>query len=142
MTPGAPHYPPILQTVLDHAARFAELLAQRERACAPGEAGALWLAGRATEVQCVAAAAAVDWHEARRSAGSAAERLARYLHDLHEALAIHLGVGAPSCCRPPDDTLRGLGGATPGNASSPTECVAARNLGADRSMDLDEEVRS
>jgi hypothetical protein len=113
MTPGAPHYPPVLQVVLDHAARLAELLTQRERACTPEEAGALWLAGRATEVQCVAAAAAVDWHEGRRSAASAAGRLARYLRDLHEGLAIHLGVGMPSCCRPPDDTVRGLGGVTP-----------------------------
>lgn len=109
MRPASPFYPLVLQAVLNHAARLGELLGQRERTASPFEDGSLWLTGRATELHCVAAMAAVDWHEGRLSAKAAAGRLARYVRDLHDGMAMHLDIATPSCCRPPYETVPGIG---------------------------------
>src|SRR5258708_8804001 len=110
MPPFGPFYPVIFQAVINHAERLAELLAQRERVTREFDAGALWLMGRAAELECVAAMVVVDWQEGRLPAEAAASKLARYVRELHDGLAMHLDVEMPACCHAPLATSPGPGG--------------------------------
>jgi hypothetical protein len=110
MPPFGPFYPLVLQAVMNHAERLAELLAQRERVTRDFDVGGVWLIGRATELQCVAAMIAVDWQERRLPTAAAAGKLARYVRELHDGLAMHLDVAVPACCHaPPAATRPGVG---------------------------------
>jgi hypothetical protein len=109
MPPFGPFYPLVLQAVMNHAERLAELLAQRERVTRDFDVGGLWLTGRAAELQCVAAMIAVDWQEGRLPAAAAAGKLARYVRELHDGLAMHLDVAMPACCRALPVTHPGAG---------------------------------
>jgi hypothetical protein len=91
-------YPIVLQAVMNHAQRLRTFLEERERAARPGDLALPWLTGRAGEVQCVVALVALDWHHQRLSGEEASAKLARYIKDLHDGLAIHLDVGLPPCC--------------------------------------------
>ena len=92
-------YPVVLRAVMSHAQRLRSFVAERENHLRPGDAGAPWLIGRAGEIQCVVALVALDWHHERLSTEAAAARLARYLKDLHDGLAMHIDVDLPPCCQ-------------------------------------------
>ena len=94
-------YPVVLQAVMNHARRLRMFLEDRERRVHPNDAGAPWLIGRAGEVQCVVALIALDWHQERLSGEAAASKLAAYVREIHDGLAMHLDVGMPACCRLP-----------------------------------------
>jgi hypothetical protein len=95
---GTP-YPVVLRAVMSHAQRLRSFVADREHHLRPGDAAAPWLIGRAGEIQCVVALVALDWHQERLSTEAAAARLARYLKDLHDGLAMHIDVAMPPCCQ-------------------------------------------
>ena len=101
MPPFGTRYPVALQAVMDHAQRLRSFLDDRESRAYPGDAVAHWVIGRAGEVQCVVALVALDWHQKRLSGEAAATKLARYVKDIHDGLAMHLDVGMPPCCRVP-----------------------------------------
>ncbi len=96
-------YPPELEDVLQHAQRLREFIARKERATYIVDPGGPWIAGRAGEIQCVVALAALDWHEGRHCTEGAVASLNRYLRGLHDGLAMHLDIDQPPCCRPPRD---------------------------------------
>jgi hypothetical protein len=108
-----PRYPVVLQAVMNHAQRLREFVEDRERRVRRGDPGAWWLTGRSGEIQCVVAIVALDWHQKRLSSEDAATRLARYLRELHDGLAMHLDVEMPPCCRgtrkPSASSLRASG---------------------------------
>jgi hypothetical protein len=93
------HYPIVLQAVMNHAQRLRTFVEDREGRARPGDPGAPWLTGRAGEIQCVVALVALDWHQQRLSGEAAAVKLARYVREIHDGLAMHLDVGMPPCCR-------------------------------------------
>jgi hypothetical protein len=97
-TPFGPYYPLVLDPVMRHAERMAELLMLRERLSTPGAPGHAWLSGRAAELRCVALVLGRDWHDGRLSAGAAAIELAHYLRRNHDELAQQLNLERPSCC--------------------------------------------
>jgi hypothetical protein len=101
MPPFGTRYPVVLQAVMNHAKRLRTVLEDRERRMHPCEPGACWLTGRAGEVQCVVALAALDWHQGRLTGDAAASKLARYVKDIHDGMAMHLDIGMPPCCRAP-----------------------------------------
>jgi hypothetical protein len=92
-------YPIVLRAVMNHAQRLRSFIAERENHLSPGEAAAPWLIGRAGEIQCMVALITLDWHQERLSTEAAAARLARYLKDLHDGLAMHIDVAMPPCCQ-------------------------------------------
>ncbi len=94
-------YPVVLQAVMNHAQRLRTVLEDRERRMHPDEPGASWLTGRSGEVQCVVALVALDWHQRRLTGDAAASKLARYVKDIHDGMAMHLDIGMPPCCRVP-----------------------------------------
>jgi hypothetical protein len=94
-------YPIVLQAVMNHAQRLRVYLEDRERRVHPFDPGAFWLSGRAGEVQCVVALVALDWHQGRLTSEAGAAKLARYIKDIHDGLAMHLDVEMPPCCRVP-----------------------------------------
>jgi hypothetical protein len=99
MPPVGPRYPVVLQAVMNHANRLRSFVEDRESRARPGDPGLPWLTGRAGEIQCVVALVALDWHQQRLSGEAAATKLARYVRDLHDGLAMHLDIGMPPCCR-------------------------------------------
>jgi hypothetical protein len=101
MPPFGTRYPVVLQAVMNHAQRLRSFLEDRESRARPGDAGTQWVIGRAGEVQCVVALVALDWHQKRLSGEAAATKLARYVKDMHDGLAMHLDVGMPPCCSVP-----------------------------------------
>jgi hypothetical protein len=101
MPPNGTRYPAVLMAVMNHAQRLRGFLEERERKVRPYDHGAPWLIGRAGEVQCVVALIALDWYQERVSTQEAAVRLARYVREIHDGLAMHLDVGMPPCCRLP-----------------------------------------
>jgi hypothetical protein len=101
MAPVGTRYPIVLQAVMNHAQRLRTFLNEREGRMRPGDAGLHWLTGRAGEVQCVVALIALDWHQDRLSSDAAAAKLARYVREIHDGLAMHLDIGMPPCCRMP-----------------------------------------
>jgi hypothetical protein len=92
-------YPVVLQAVMNHAQRLQSFLEDREKRARLGDTGAMWLSGRAGEIQCVVALVAIDWHQQRLSTEAAASGLARYIKAIHDGLAMHMDVGLPSCCQ-------------------------------------------
>lgn len=108
-------YPVVLQAVIDHAQRLRTFLEERERRMHPYEPGASWLTGRSGEIQCVVALVALDWHKGRLSGEAAASKLARYVKDIHDGMAMHLDIGMPPCCRVP----LARAASRPGRASRP-----------------------
>jgi hypothetical protein len=94
-------YPVVLQAVMNHAQRLRLFLEDRERRMDPYDPATPWLTGRAGEVQCVIALAALDWHQGRLSGEAGAAKLARYIKDIHDGMAMHLDIGMPPCCRVP-----------------------------------------
>jgi hypothetical protein len=84
--------------VLEHAERFAELLAVRECQVAARDRAAPWLVGRAGELRCVVEAVTKDWRRGRLSAGQAAIDLALHLESLHRGFAENIGRQTPLCC--------------------------------------------
>jgi hypothetical protein len=94
-------YPVVFQAVMNHAQRLRRFIEDRESRARPGDGGAQWLTGRAGEIQCVVALIALDWHQQRLSGDAAAAKLARYVKDIHDGLAMHLDIGMPPCCREP-----------------------------------------
>jgi hypothetical protein len=94
-----PRYPVVLQAVMNHAQRLRAFVEDRERRARRGDPAAKWLTGRSGEIQCVVAIVALDWHQKRLSSDEAAARLACYLRELHDGLAMHLDVEMPPCCR-------------------------------------------
>jgi hypothetical protein len=98
MPPFGTRYPVALQAVMNHAQRLRSFLEDRESRAHPCDPGAHWIIGRAGEVQCVVALVALDWHQKRLSGEAAATKLARYVRDIHDGLAMHLDVGMPPCC--------------------------------------------
>jgi hypothetical protein len=94
-------YPIVFQAVMNHAQRLRSFLEEREGRLLESDAGARWLIGRAGEVQCVVALIALDWHQERLSSDAAATKLARYVREIHDGLAMHLDIGMPPCCRVP-----------------------------------------
>ncbi len=119
MTPFGPYYPLILQAVMNHAERLAELLARREQGQPTPDGGGAWLIGRAAELRCIAGIVAIDWHEGRLSAEAAACKLARYVRELHDGLAMHLDVAMPGCCRGRAEAPRPFGKGTLGRRTQP-----------------------
>jgi hypothetical protein len=101
MRPFGTRYPVVLQAVMNHAQRLRLFLEERERRTQADDPGASWLIGRAGEIQCVVALAALDWHQSRLSGEGAASVLARYIKDIHDGMAMHLDIGMPPCCRAP-----------------------------------------
>jgi hypothetical protein len=101
MIPFGIRYPIVLQAVINHADRLRVFIEDRERRVRPGDAGAQWLTGRAGEIQCVVALVALDWHQQRLSGEASAVKLACYLREIHDGLAMHLDIGMPPCCRAP-----------------------------------------
>ncbi len=99
MPPVGPRYPVVLQAVMNHANRLRSFVEDRESRARPGDPGLPWLTGRAGEIQCVVALVALDWHQQRLSGEAAATKLARYVKDLHDGLAMHMDIGMPPCCR-------------------------------------------
>ena len=49
---------------------------------------------------------ALDWHHKRLSGEAAATKLARYVKEIHDGLAMHLDVGMPPCCCVPEHGTR------------------------------------
>jgi hypothetical protein len=92
-------YPVVLRAVMNHAQRLRSFIADRENHMSREDAAAPWLIGRAGEIQCVVALVALDWHQERLSTEAAAARLARYVKDLHDGLAMHIDVDMPPCCQ-------------------------------------------
>jgi hypothetical protein len=86
---------------MNHAQRLRGFLEERERKTRLGDPGAPWLIGRAGEVQCVVALIALDWYQERYAAQEAAVRLARYVREIHDGLAMHLDIAMPPCCKLP-----------------------------------------
>jgi hypothetical protein len=115
-------YPVVLRAVMNHAQRLRAFIAERENHLCPGEAAAPWLIGRAGEIQCVVALVTLDWHHERLSTEAAAARLARYLKDLHDGLAMHIDVAMPPCCQSLQRLIRG----TPAKAQRATPAQAGR----------------
>ncbi|HEX4448799.1 MAG TPA: hypothetical protein VH044_18785 [Polyangiaceae bacterium] len=101
MAPFGIRYPVVFQAVMNHAQRLRSFLEEREARLRPGDPGEAWLIGRAGEVQCVLAIVALDWHQQRVSGDEAATRLARYVREIHDGMAMHLDIGMPHCCRAP-----------------------------------------
>jgi hypothetical protein len=108
MPPNGARYPAVLQAVMNHAQRLRGYLEERERKIPASDPGAPWLIGRAGEVQCVVALLALDWHQERLTGQDAAVRLARYVREIHDGLAMHLDVEMAPCCRLPLARTRGL----------------------------------
>ncbi len=44
---------------------------------------------------------ALDWHQQRLASDVAAAKLAQYVRDIHDGMAMHLDIGRPPCCRAP-----------------------------------------
>jgi hypothetical protein len=98
MTQATPAAPPVLRPVLEHAERFAEVLAARERHVSTRDRAALWLVGRAGELRCVVQAVTDDWRSGRLSPGQAAIDLALHLESIHRGFAEIVGRQTPLCC--------------------------------------------
>ena len=86
---------------MNHAERLRVFVEDRERRARPGDAATSWLTGRSGEIQCVVALVALDWHQQRLSGEASAVKLACYLREIHDGLAMHLDIGMPPCCRAP-----------------------------------------
>jgi hypothetical protein len=99
MPPVGPRYPVVLQAVMNHANRLRSFVEDRESRARPGDPGLPWLTGRAGEIQCVVALVALDWHQQRLSGEAAAVKLAGYVKEIHDGMAMHLDIGMPPCCR-------------------------------------------
>jgi hypothetical protein len=104
-----PDYPYALRELLAHARRLMDLLAKHERRASPYDSGGAWLIGRASELRCVIALVAMDWHKGLLSSDAAARKLGRHVRDLHDGLAIYLDIGRPACCRESQETTPGVG---------------------------------
>ncbi len=101
MPPFGTRYPVVLQAVMNHAERLRSFIEDRERRARHGGSGERWLTGRSGEIQCVVALVALDWHQQRLSGEAAATKLASYVREIHDGLAMHLDIGMPPCCRGP-----------------------------------------
>jgi hypothetical protein len=116
-------YPPILQSVMNHAWRLQEFFDAVEEQLEGRDSLEPWVIGRAGELQCFVAIVALDWHHKRTSDGEAAARLARYVRDMHDGIAMHLDVGLPPCCAGPNGPAASRG--EPAEGRSPN----ARTVG-------------
>jgi hypothetical protein len=103
MTPFGPFYPIALQSAVNHAERFIELLEGYElEPPSDAEGFVAWLTGRGDEVLRFVESTVADWKKSVSTADEAGMRIELYLRQLHESL-VHQGVvtdatGLPSCC--------------------------------------------
>jgi hypothetical protein len=93
-----PFYPPVLQSVVNHAERLSDLLAIRELTPPSEEWAEAWTTGRADEIARFAEHVVGLWQERRLGDRGAAAMLEGYLAVVHEGLARHFGREAPACC--------------------------------------------
>ena len=103
MTPFGPFYPLPLQSAVNHAERFTELLEDYELTPpSDGEDFIAWLTGRADEVSRVVESMVADWRKSVWTDDEAGMRIEMYIRQLHESL-VHQGIvtdatGLPKCC--------------------------------------------
>ena len=93
-----PFYPPVLQSVVNHAERLSDLLAIRELTPPAEEWAVAWTTGRADEIARFAEHVVGLWQERRLGDRGAAAMLEGYLAVVHEGLTRHFGREAPACC--------------------------------------------
>jgi hypothetical protein len=90
-----------LHGVLSHAERLAALLFVHELTPPPGnEAAAVWLLGRAAEVERYVESVTDDQATGRLDDRAALTALQLYLDAIHDGLVTVVGAAAPSCCHP------------------------------------------
>jgi hypothetical protein len=94
-----PQYSQELQDVINHAERFCELLAQRERLDdVHPAAGHGWLIGRRQEVEAVLELIVRDFASDRIGLEEASRAAASYLDELHAGAEQRLGLGPVLAC--------------------------------------------
>jgi hypothetical protein len=94
------HYPLALQQAVDHAERFAALLATVEVRHRPADRAArAWLTGRSEELEMVIAAIVADWIAGRLTADGTTSAVLSYLRAVHAGAERYLRLGPmPACC--------------------------------------------
>ena len=80
-------YPEVLCAAVGHAARLSRALAYDEEVSTPWSHEDLVLVGRAGEIDVFVEDLLSDWRHGRLSADAAASTLARYLENVHRAMA-------------------------------------------------------
>ncbi len=108
-SPFGPFYVTPLQQTIDHAERlvrprrglfreslFHDFSGPDNRAVWR----AIWIVGRAQEVEALVADVTQDWRRRLLSAVAAASVLERYLDGLHEAMRDTFDLARPACCAP------------------------------------------
>ena len=92
-------YPERLRAILEHAARFAEVLTRVEET----EPQAVWVRGRTGELRSVMLGALRAWREGSIGDVAAGDAILQLLDDMHRMVVTHCG-GSTSlgCCRSDD----------------------------------------
>jgi hypothetical protein len=97
-----------LRSVLSHAERLAALLFVHELTPpSDNEAGAVWLVGRAAEVERYLEIVAEDRAKGTLDDRAALATVQRYLDAMHAGLVTIVGATSPSCCDPTPRSRRG-----------------------------------
>jgi hypothetical protein len=117
-SPFGPFYVTPLQQSIDHAERLVRVLEALDHDIHDGlfrdsffddfggpqdraRGSAIWIVGRAQEVEAFVADVAHDWRQRRISAVAAASVLERYLDALHGGMRDAFDLARPACCAPP-----------------------------------------
>jgi hypothetical protein len=99
MSVFGPFYPADLQRTVNHAERFARAIARRADP-------AVWLVGRADEIEVFVADIVADWRARRLTSKRSAAIVDRYLLDLHRGFVVFARDAVPPpCCRPCEVTV-------------------------------------
>lgn len=95
-----PQYPPNIQTLVNHAERFCELLARIEVVHPPRTSiGRAWLSGRTEEIETLLTCLVGDWNAQKIGADALTNAVTAYLNALHSGAQRCLELGsAPDCC--------------------------------------------